>query len=126
MSSVFNGELYNFGELRAELDGHALRGTGDTPVLPHLYEESGPRFVERLDGMFALALWDGGRERLVLARDRLGKKPLLWTRLTDGTLAFASELKALLRLPGLEREIDLDAVDSYLALQYVPGDITAL
>jgi len=124
--AVFNGELYNFGELRAELDGHALRGTGDTPVLPHLYEESGPRFVERLDGMFALALWDAPRERLVLARDRLGKKPLLYTRLADGTFAFASELKALLRLPGVPREIDLRAVDAYLALQYVPGDGTAL
>ena len=124
--AVFNGEAYNFPALRAELRGHEVRGTGDTPVLPHLYEESGPRFVERLDGMFALALWDALRERLVLARDRLGKKPLLWTRLSDGTLAFASELKALLRLPGLSREVDLAALDAYLALQYVPGDSTAL
>jgi asparagine synthase (glutamine-hydrolysing) len=124
--AVFNGEAYNFQSLRAELRGHEVRGTGDTPVLPHLYEESGPRFVERLHGMFALALWDASRERLVLARDRLGKKPLLWTRLEDGTFAFASELKALLRLPGLPREVDLEALDAYLALQYVPGDRTAL
>jgi asparagine synthase (glutamine-hydrolysing) len=124
--AVFNGEVYNFQALRDELRGHTVRGTGDTPVLPHLYEEDGAGFVERLHGMFALALWDGARERLVLARDRLGKKPLLWTRLADGTLAFASELKALLRLPGLAREIDLEAVDEYLALQYVPGDRTAL
>jgi asparagine synthase (glutamine-hydrolysing) len=124
--AVFNGEAYNFAALRAELRGHEVRGTGDTPVLPHLYEESGPRFVERLHGMFALALWDASRDRLVLARDRLGKKPLLWTRLPDGTLAFASELKALLRLPGLSRDVDLEAVDAYLALQYVPGDGTAL
>jgi asparagine synthase (glutamine-hydrolysing) len=124
--AVFNGEAYNFPELREQLRGHEVRGTGDTPVLPHLYEEHGPAFVERLHGMFALALWDGPRNRLVLARDRLGKKPLLWTRLPDGTLAFASELKALLRLPDLEREIDLEAVDAYLALQYVPGDRTAL
>jgi asparagine synthase (glutamine-hydrolysing) len=123
---VFNGEAYNFGALREELAGHEIRGTGDTPVLPHLYEESGPRFVERLHGMFALALWDSARERLVLARDRLGKKPLLWTRLPDGTLAFASELKALLRLPGVSRDVDLEAIDAYLALQYVPGDQTAL
>jgi asparagine synthase (glutamine-hydrolysing) len=123
---VFNGEAYNFLALREELSGHEVRGTGDTPVLPHLYEESGPEFVERLHGMFALALWDAGRERLVLARDRLGKKPLLWARLPDGTLAFASELKALLRLPQLSREIDLDAVDAYLSLQYVPGDMSAL
>ena len=124
--AVFNGEAYNFMSLRDQLSGHEVRGTGDTPILPHLYEESGPRFVERLHGMFAVALWDAGRERLVLARDRLGKKPLLWARLPDGTLAFASELKALLRLPQLSREIDLDAVDAYLALQYVPGDRTAL
>lgn len=124
--AVYNGEAYNFRALREELRGHEVRGTGDTPVLPHLYEESGPRFAERLRGMFALALWDAGRERLVLARDRLGKKPLLWTRLPDGTLAFASELKALLRLPQVSREVDLDAIDDYLALQYVPGDRTAL
>jgi asparagine synthase (glutamine-hydrolysing) len=124
--AVYNGEAYNFQALRGELRSHEVRGTGDTPILPHLYEESGPRFVERLDGMFALALWDAGRERLVLARDRLGKKPLLWTRLPDGTLAFASELKALLRLPQVSREVDLEAIDAFLALQYVPGDHTAL
>ena len=124
--AVFNGEAYNFAALREELRGHEIRGTGDTPVLPHLYEESGPLFARRLDGMFALALWDAARDRLVLARDRLGKKPLLYTRLADGTLAFASELKALLRLPGLARDVDLAAIDAYLALQYVPGDGTAL
>jgi asparagine synthase (glutamine-hydrolysing) len=124
--AVFNGEAYNFGALRSELPGHEIRGTGDTPVLPHLYEDSGPRFVERLHGMFALALWDAARERLVLARDRLGKKPLLWTRLPDGTLAFASELKALLRLPGVSREVDFEAIEEYLALQYVPGERTGL
>src|SRR5262245_47307840 len=121
VAAVFNGEAYNFAALRDELRGHQIRGTGDTPVLPHLYEESGPRFVERLHGMFALALWDSVRDRLVLARDRLGKKPLLWTRLPDGTLAFASELKALLRLPGVSRELDPAALDAYLALQYVPA-----
>jgi asparagine synthase (glutamine-hydrolysing) len=124
--AVFNGEAYNFRALRADLRAHEVRGTGDTPVLPHLYEESGPQFPARLHGMFALALWDAARERLVLARDRLGKKPLLWTRLPDGTLAFASELKALLRLPEVQRDVDLEAIDAYLALQYVPGDRTAL
>jgi asparagine synthase (glutamine-hydrolysing) len=124
--AVFNGELYNFPELRRELAarGHEVRGRGDTPVIPHLYEEFGPRFVEHLEGMFAIALWDAKEQRLVLARDRLGKKPLVWTRLSDGTLAFASEAKALLTLPGVRREPDLAALDSYLALQYVPGERT--
>jgi asparagine synthase (glutamine-hydrolysing) len=121
---VFNGELYNFAALREQLRGHDVRGTGDTPVLPHLYEEHGPDLVRHLHGMFAVALWDERRGRLLLARDRLGKKPLVWTRLPDGTLAFASELKALLRLPDLRRDVDLEAIDSYLALQYVPGDRT--
>ena len=121
--AVFNGELYNFRDLRADLAGrgHAIRGTGDTPVIPHLYEEHGVGFVERLEGMFAVALWDAARERLVLARDRVGKKPLVWTRLADGSLAFASEVKALLELPGLHRDPDPDQLDAYLALQYVPG-----
>jgi len=103
-----------------------VRGTGDTPVIPHVYEEDGPEFARRLSGMFAIALWDAPRQRLVLARDRAGKKPLLWTRLPDGTLAFASELKALLRLPGLRREVDPAALDAYLALQYVPSGTALL
>jgi len=126
--AVFNGELYNFPALREELaaSGHDVRGRGDTPVIPHLYEEHGLRFVGRLEGMFALALWDVRRGRLVLARDRLGKKPLVWTRLADGTFAFASELKALHGLPGMCCEPDLAALDAYLALQYVPGTRTGL
>jgi asparagine synthase (glutamine-hydrolysing) len=119
--AVFNGELYNFRELRAELAAHEVRGTGDTPVIPHLYEEYGPRFVERLSGMFAIALWDGARERLVLARDHVGKKPLVYAHLPDGSLAFASEVKALLQLPEVRREVDPEQLDAYLALQYVPG-----
>ena len=121
--AVFNGEAYNFPALRDELAarGHDVRGTGDTPVIPHLYEEHGASFPAHLSGMFALALWDRRRERLVLARDRVGKKPLLWTKLADGSIAFASELKALLRLPGVRREVDPTAIDAYLALQYVPG-----
>jgi asparagine synthase (glutamine-hydrolysing) len=120
--AVFNGELYNFHELRADLaaKGHQVRGTGDTPVIPHLYEEYGLGFAERLAGMFAIGLWDARAERLVLVRDRVGKKPLLWTRLADGSIAFASELKALARLPALAREPDPAALDAYLALQYVP------
>ena len=124
--AVFNGELYNFAELRRHLAarGHEVRGRGDTPVIPHLYEEFGPSFVERLEGMFAIALWDAAERRLVLARDRLGKKPLVWTRLDDGTIAFASEVKALLAAPGVRREPDVAALDAYLALQYVPGERT--
>jgi asparagine synthase (glutamine-hydrolysing) len=124
--AVFNGELYNFPELRRELAarGHDVRGRGDTPVIPHLYEEYGPAFVERLEGMFAVALWDAAERRLVLARDRLGTPPLVWTRLEDGTLAFASEAKALLAVPGVRREPDIAALDAYLALQYVPGTLT--
>src|SRR5581483_4683148 len=119
---VFNGELYNFRELRRELDaaGHEIGGTGDTPVIPHAYEQWGLDFVARLEGMFALALWDATAERLVLARDRLGKKPLVYAHLADGTLAFASETKALLQLPALPRELDLAQLDAFLALQYVP------
>jgi asparagine synthase (glutamine-hydrolysing) len=126
VAAVFNGELYNFAELRAGLAGHDVRGRGDTPVIPHLYEEYGVRFVEHLEGMFAIALWDASRRRLVLARDRLGKKPLVWTRLAGGTLAFASELKAFHGLPGFNAEPDLAALDAYLALGYVPGTRTGL
>jgi asparagine synthase (glutamine-hydrolysing) len=125
---VFNGEIYNYRRLRDELEGqgHQLGGTGDTPTLPHLYEQYGDAFVEHLDGMFALALWDATRQRLVLARDRFGKKPLLWTQLDDGTVAFASELKALVTVPGVRRQVELERLDAYLALGYVPGDRTAL
>jgi asparagine synthase (glutamine-hydrolysing) len=90
--AVFNGELYNFHELRRELvaAGHEIRGTGDSPLIPHAYEEWGLAFAEHLEGMFAIALWDRRLERLVLVRDRLGKKPLLYAHLPDGSLAFAS------------------------------------
>jgi asparagine synthase (glutamine-hydrolysing) len=124
--AVHNGEIYNFPELRGELAGHTIPGTGDTAVIPHVYEESGAEFARRLHGMFAIGLWDAPRERLVLARDRLGKKPLLWTRLEDGTFAFASELRALLLLPGLRRAVDLESLDQFLALQYIPGTRTAV
>jgi len=126
--AVFNGELYNFHRLREQLEqqGHQLSGTGDTPAIPHLYEQYGDRFVDHLDGMFAVALWDADRERLLLARDRFGKKPLLWTRLPDGSVAFASELKGLLAFPGIRREVSLERLDAYLALGYVPGVETAV
>src|SRR3954452_17664463 len=120
--AVFNGELYNFHELRRELEarGHEIPGTGDSPLIPHAYEEWGDAFADRLHGMFAIALWDASRERLVLARDAVGKKPLLYAQLPDGSRAFASETKALLQLPGLSRELDLQQIDAFLALQYTP------
>src|SRR5262249_31600707 len=122
LAAVFNGEIYNFRALRRELEarGHVIRGTGDSPLIPHAYEEWGLEFVTRLEGMFAIALWDRAAERLVLARDRLGKKPRVYAQLPDGTVAFASETKALLRLPELPRELDLAELDAFLALQYVP------
>ena len=95
-------------------------------VIPHLYEEHGVEFVERLHGMFALALWDAPRERLVLARDRLGKKPLLWTRLAGRHARVRVRAEGAAAAPVLPRELDLAAIDAYLALQYVPGPRTAL
>src|SRR6266511_916094 len=120
--AVFNGELYNYAELRRELEslGHDIPGTGDSPLIPHAYEQWGLGFAERIEGMFAIALWDRRRERLVLVRDRLGKKPLRYVRLPRGELVFASETKALLEHPGVSREIDLAQIDAFLALQYAP------
>ncbi len=120
-----NGEIYNYRELRAELvdKGHSFRTQGDTEVLAHLYEEHGPLFAERLRGMFAVAVWDARRQRLVLARDRFGIKPLYY-RLTGDSLSFASELKALLRQPGFSREIDHDALEAFLAFSFVPAPLS--
>jgi len=117
---VFNGEIYNFPELRQTLEakGHRFRSHTDTEVLVHLYEETGVRFVEKLRGMFAFALWDRRRRRLLLARDRLGKKPLFYA--FDGrTFRFASELKAILA-DGAAAEMDPLALHYYLTHRYVP------
>ncbi len=123
---VQNGEIYNYRELRAELErrGHRFATHSDTEVLVHLYEEHGEGFVEHLRGMFAIALWDGRERRLLLARDRFGIKPLYY-RLAGGTLSFASELKALLEQPGFSREIDPRAVAAYLAFNSIPAPLTA-
>jgi asparagine synthase (glutamine-hydrolysing) len=122
---VQNGEIYNYRELRGELEArdHRFSTHSDTEVLVHLYEEHGPRFVDRLRGMFAIALWDGRERRLVLARDRFGIKPLYYRSAPD-SLSFGSELKALLRQPGFSREIDVDALDAYLAFMFVPAPLT--
>src|SRR5580692_3201986 len=118
---AFNGEIYNYCELRPDLEkrGHRFRTHSDTETIVHLYEEYGPKCVERLRGMFALAIWDERRQRLFLARDRLGKKPLFY-RLERDRLLFGSELKALLQFPGAPREVDPAALDAYLTYQYVP------
>ncbi|MEV4181791.1 asparagine synthase (glutamine-hydrolyzing) [Streptosporangium canum] len=120
--AVFNGEIYNFPELRRDLvrRGHRLRSTGDSECLVHLYEEHGADMVRRLRGMFAFAVWDRDRERLVLARDRVGKKPLYW-RADQTSIWFGSELKSLEQDPGTSREIDPVALHHYLTYQYVPA-----
>src|SRR2546430_1393952 len=118
---VLNGEIYNYRELRSSLlaQGHRFATHSDTEVIVHLYEESGDDCVEMLRGMFAFALWDARRQRLLLARDRIGKKPLYFS--SDGTnLWFASEAKAILQDHAVSREVDYAAVDSFLHYQHVP------
>ena len=119
---VYNGEIYNFEELSRELiaRGHDFRTRCDTEVIVHAWEEWGAGCVERFRGMFAFALWDANRETLFLARDRLGIKPLYYAQLADGTVLFASELKALLVYPDLPRELDVFAVEDYFAYGYIP------
>lgn len=119
--TVFNGEIYNYRELREELisRGHRFQTSTDTEVIVHLYEELGARCVERMRGMFAFAVWDQRKKSLLLARDRLGEKPLYY-RHVDGQLLFASELKSLLQVPGVSREVDPESVDLFLTYQYVP------
>jgi asparagine synthase (glutamine-hydrolysing) len=125
VTAVFNGEIYNFRELRAELEGRghrfATRGDGETIV--HLYEEFGPRFVEHLRGMFAIALWDRPRRRLLLARDRMGEKPLYLAE-TESGLAFASEVKSLVAAGLVRPSLDPVAAELFMAWGYVPGPLT--
>ncbi len=118
---VFNGEIYNFLSLRSRLQGsgHQFRTAGDAETIVHLYEDEGIEFLRHLEGMFALALWDANHRQLILARDRLGKKPLVYRQESE-RLLFASELKSLLQVPGVPRDIDPGAVDEYLTYQYVP------
>ncbi len=122
---TFNGEVYNFQELRGPLEarGHRFATHSDTEVIVHAYEEYGPRCVDHFRGMFAFAAWDEPRRRLFLARDRLGKKPLFYT-ITDGQFVFASELQGLLAHPGVRREVDPTAIDDYLTYGYIPAPKT--
>ncbi|MED5448403.1 MAG: asparagine synthase (glutamine-hydrolyzing), partial [Planctomycetota bacterium] len=124
---VFNGEIYNYRELRDDLQGrgHRFATQTDTEVIVHLYEEYGDDCLDHLRGMFALAVWDVSRRRLLLARDRMGQKPLVY-RNEPGRLLFASELKALLQVPGAPRELDPISLDEFLTYQYVPHPRTML
>ncbi len=123
---VMNGEIYNFRELRAELAGrgHVFSTQADTEVIVHLYEEHGDDCVQHLRGMFAFALWDTRRRRLLLARDRMGQKPLYYAN-HGGSLCFGSEIKCLRQWPGLPADIDMEAIHHYLTLQYIPDPLSA-
>lgn len=122
---VFNGEIYNFAELRAELQskGHHFQSKTDTEVIVHLYEEVGTPCLDRLNGMFAFAIWDEKKRTLFLARDRMGKKPLHYC-IQDDQIIFASEIKALLKHPAVRRELNLRSLSKYLSYEYVPAPDT--
>ena len=124
---VFNGEIYNFQELRTFLlsKGHVFKTQSDTEVIVHLYEELGPQCLEMLRGMFAFAIWDENAKTLFLARDRVGIKPLYYC-LTDTSLVFASEIKAILADPSVNREIAPEIIDRFLTFLYLPGQETLL
>jgi len=125
--AIQNGELYNHAEVRRELqrDGHAFASHCDTEILPHIYERNGPSFPKQLYGKFAVAVWDERQRRAVLARDRLGVKPLYWTRRGD-LVIFASELKAVLASGLVAATLDMEAIDLYLSLGFIPGPRTPL
>jgi len=122
---VYNGEIYNFRELRSELElcGHKFKSATDTEVIIHLYEELGERSVDRLRGMFSYALWDERKKLLLLARDRIGIKPLYYTN-TGKSLLFGSEIKSLIADPSVERRVNLRSIDRFLTYHYLPGNET--
>ena len=122
---VLNGELYNYREVRDDLEkrGHSFRSASDTEILPHLYEEYGDEMMTHLNGMFAFALWDSKRRRLLIARDRFGEKPLYWG-VFDNTLLFASEPKVLLAHPSVRPGLNLQALRHYLSFDYVPAPLS--
>jgi asparagine synthase (glutamine-hydrolysing) len=123
---IFNGEIYNFLKLRQKLIacGHIFKTKSDTETLLHAYEQYGLSFVDRLKGMFAFAIWDEDKQKLILGRDRFGEKPLYYHCRQDGSFIFASEIKALLVYPGIAPKCNLEGVWHYLAYRYVPGPDT--
>ncbi|MFN2119435.1 MAG: asparagine synthase (glutamine-hydrolyzing), partial [Anaerolineales bacterium] len=123
---VLNGEIYNYPQMRAELErrGHTFKTKTDTECILHYYEDEGDACVQRLRGMFAFALWDATRQRLLIARDRMGQKPVFYT-VQGNTLYFCSELDGLLRALPTRPSVRLEAIDLYLSLQYVPEPLTA-
>ncbi|MDG5487574.1 amidotransferase 1, exosortase A system-associated [Sphingomonas sp. BGYR3] len=125
---VFNGEIYNFQDVRRELEelGARFRSNSDTEVLLHGWRVWGPEVLRRLNGMFAFALYDADRRCLFLARDRMGVKPLFYTELADGAVAFASELKGLMAHPLFRRQVDARAIEDFMGLGYVPDDASIL
>lgn len=124
---VFNGEIYNYQELRRGLieRGHKLYTNSDTETVVHLYDEYGVDCLQHLRGMFAIAIWDALERSLFLARDRVGKKPVLYSHQKNGDLIFGSEFRAVLEHPSVSREVDNEAIDSYLSYSCVPAPITA-
>lgn len=124
---VFNGEIYNFQELKTDLEdrGHRFSTNSDTEVVVHLYDRYGADCVQHLRGMFAFAIWDEADKSLFIARDRVGKKPLLFSHQANGDLIFGSEFTALLAHPAISREVDLEAIDAYLSFLCVPAPLTA-
>ncbi|HEX8284206.1 MAG TPA: asparagine synthase (glutamine-hydrolyzing) [Pyrinomonadaceae bacterium] len=126
VSIVFNGEIYNYRELRRDLEarGHRFHTNSDTEAIVHAYEEHGAECVKHLRGMFGFAVWDEPRRRLFVARDRAGKKPLYYTLTPEGTLVFGSEMKSLLLHPEVRREVSAEALDAYLSFGYVPDPLS--
>ena len=124
---VFNGEIYNYRELRADLEkrGHSFYTNSDTEAIVHLYDEYGADGLQHLRGMFAIAIWDKSDRSLFLARDRVGKKPILYSHQPNGDLIFGSEFQAILKHPSVTREVDYGAIDSYLSYLCVPAPETA-
>lgn len=122
---MMNGELYNYREVRADLEkrGHTFTTKSDTEILPHLYEEYGENLLEHVNGMYAFSLWDTRRKKLIIARDRFGEKPLYYGAF-DGKLIWASELKAILAHPSVNAEIDLNALRHYVSFDYVPAPMS--